>query len=100
MHVSRIIHHARQLLTVTAPRGGGPRRGAQMAEIGLIEDGALALKGEAIVAVGATAQIMADHTADELLDASGCIVLPGFVDPHTHVAVSYTHLTLPTSDLV
>ena len=46
MHVTRIIHHARQLLTLAAPPGGGPRRGAQMAEIGLIEDGALALKGE------------------------------------------------------
>jgi len=85
MHVTRIIHHARQLLTLAAPPGGGPRRGAQMADIGLIEDGALALKGEVIVAVGATAQIMADYTADELLDASNCIVLPGFVDPHTHV---------------
>lgn len=85
MHVSRIIHHAHQLLTVAAPPGGGPRRGAQMADIGLIENGALALKGEVIVAVGTSAQIMASYTADELIDARSCIVLPGFVDPHTHV---------------
>lgn len=85
MHVSRIIHSARQLLTVAAPPGGGPRRGAAMADIGLIEDGALALHGEIIAAVGSSAQIMADFSADDLIDASGCVVLPGFVDPHTHV---------------
>ncbi len=85
MHVSLIIHHARQLLTVAAPPGGGPRRGAQMADIGLIENGALAIQGEMIAAVGVTAQIMADYSADEMVDASDCVVLPGFVDPHTHV---------------
>ena len=74
MHVSRIIHHAHQLLTVAAPPGGGPRRGAQMADIGLIENGALALKGEVIVAVGTSARTPALRPAHNA--SSACTSRP------------------------
>mgnify|MGYP003312292433 CR=1 FL=1 len=43
-----------------------------------------------------------EYTIDDTFNKK--VIFPGFIDPHTHFrmsgAVSYTHLTLPTSDLV
>ena len=41
----------------------------------------------------------AQADADQVIDVDGKIILPGVIDPHNH-PVSYTHLTLPTRDLV
>lgn len=81
MHVDLIVRHAAQLLTIA---GTGPRRGPALADVGLIADGAVAIQNETIVAVGTTADITAQYQAAASLDASGRVVLPGFVDPHTH----------------
>ncbi len=83
MNVDLLIHSATQLITCAAP--DGPKRGAAMRDIGLIEDGAVAIAGERIVAVGQTAEVRARHTAARTMDATGKVVCPGFVDPHTHV---------------
>jgi imidazolonepropionase len=80
--VDLLIHSARQL--VTCAGANGPKRGAAMRELGAITDGALAISGEEIVAVGPTQELRAVYSAREELDASGCAVCPGFVDPHTH----------------
>ncbi len=50
----------------------------------VIEDGAVAITGDRIVAVGSTADIMAAHTAPKVIDASRKIVMPGFIDVHAH----------------
>ncbi|MCA3585684.1 MAG: amidohydrolase family protein [Methylocystis sp.] len=50
----------------------------------VIEDGAVAITGDRIVAVGATAQITAKHSAPKVIDASRKIVMPGFIDAHAH----------------
>ena len=69
-------------------RGGdrGPRRWTQLCELAIIEDGAVLIAGEKIAAVGTTDEI-AKHElarkADEI-NCSGKVVLPGFVDSHTH----------------
>ena len=76
-----IIHSASQLLTLQ----GGPQRGSRLGQLGIIEDGALVIRDEKIVAVGKTAEIRAAYPGDPTLDASGCVVMPGFVDPHTHL---------------
>lgn len=76
-----IIHSASQLLTLQ----GGPQRGDRLGQLGIIEDGALVIRDEKIVAVGKTAEIRAAYPHDPTLDASGCVVMPGFVDPHTHL---------------
>ncbi len=55
-----------------------------MADPGLILDGAVAVQGETIVAVGPTAEIQARYRAPIVLEAEGKVVLPGFVDAHTH----------------
>ena len=76
-----LVHSAGQLLTLA----GGPQRGARLGELGLIENGALAIRAGRIVAVGATPDLRARYRAAASLDAAGRAVLPGFVDPHTHV---------------
>jgi imidazolonepropionase len=76
-----IIHSASQLLTLQ----GGPQRGGDLGKLGIIEDGAIVIRDEKIVAVGKTAEIRAAYPNDPTLDAGGCVVMPGFVDPHTHL---------------
>jgi imidazolonepropionase len=76
-----LIHSASQLLTLS----GGPQRGSDLGRLGLIEDGAVLVREEKIIAVGRTRELMSAYPQEQLLDCSGCVVLPGFVDPHTHV---------------
>lgn len=76
-----LIHSAAQLLTLA----GGPQRGNDLGRLGIIENGAVLLRGESIAEVGTTSQLRGAHPGEPELDASGCVVLPGLVDPHTHV---------------
>jgi len=79
-----VVHSAAQLVSIASP--GGPRRGNAMGELGLVSDGAVAIKGDRILLVGDTSEVLAQADKDtKLLDASGKVVMPGFVDPHTHV---------------
>jgi imidazolonepropionase len=81
MNAELLIHSAAQLLTLAGPH---PRRGAAMSDLGLIEDGAVAICDGRIVAAGPTAEVRAEFTATEEINAAGKVVMPGFVDPHTH----------------
>lgn len=83
MKVDLFIHSAAQLVTCASP--DGPKRGAAMLDVGLIQDGAVAAHQGQIVAVGGTKEIQERYTAEKTVDASGKVVCPGFVDPHTHV---------------
>lgn len=76
-----LIHSASQLLTLT----GGPQRGRDLGRLGILEDGAVLVRGEQIVQVGPSAELRAAFPHEPALDASGCVVMPGLVDPHTHV---------------
>jgi imidazolonepropionase len=94
--VDLVVHSARQLLTL-GPFGGvedssaasvvpsRPRRGEAMNELGLIEDGAVAVSRGLITLVGTTEEMLAQTEAEEMIDASNRVVMPGFVDPHTHL---------------
>ena len=68
-------------------RGRGPRRGNSLANLDLIEDGALLVRDGAIAAVGTRAEIekLPEAQAAEKLDLGGRVALPGFVDSHTHL---------------
>ncbi|MEO8287455.1 MAG: imidazolonepropionase [Chloroflexota bacterium] len=83
---THIIHSAAELVTC-AGDGGGPRKGAAQADAGIIPYGAVALRGERILAVGPTEDIIPKYRNDDtrLLDASGKTVTPGLVDAHTHL---------------
>ena len=81
--IDLLIHNASQLITCAG--GHGPRRGAAMRELGVIAGGAVAVRGERIVAVGPEAELRTRYSASDELDARGAAVVPGLVDPHTHV---------------
>jgi imidazolonepropionase len=82
--VDLIVHNAGQLITCAAA-GGKPKRLAEMRDVGLLEDGALAAKNEKIVAVGQSSELLRDFVAEKTIDAGGKVVCPAFVDPHTHI---------------
>jgi 5-methylthioadenosine/S-adenosylhomocysteine deaminase len=52
------------------------------------EDGAVAVNGDTIVAVGRRSDIEARYTASQTIDAKGKLVLPGFINGHTHVPMT------------
>jgi imidazolonepropionase len=84
LSITTLITGASQVLTL---RGGGPRRGRALANLGIIKSGAVLIVDGLIVAVGPRAQVEAHPLVRgaERLDASGRVVLPGFVDSHTHL---------------
>lgn len=76
-----------QLLTLRAPgRSAGPRRGAELNDVGLVKDAAVLCAGGKIVAAGAQREILkqAKRKQAREVDCRGGVVLPGFVDSHTH----------------
>ena len=76
-----LIHSASQLLTLA----GGPQRGHALGRLGILENGAVLVRAATILAVGPTPELLRAYPGEARLDAGGCAVLPGFVDPHTHV---------------
>jgi imidazolonepropionase len=85
-----LLHSITQLVTMHLPAYFGPRRGKALAEIGLIEDGAVLISGGKIASVGTTRDMHRDqwikqHGKDVVeVDCRGKVVIPGFVDSHTH----------------
>jgi imidazolonepropionase len=82
------IKHISQLATLASDING-PRSKEAMSELGLIEDGSLWLEDGKVLAVGTTIELekqyaLKAHEA-EIIDATGHLVTPGLVDPHTHV---------------
>lgn len=82
--VDMLIVNANELVTL---KGGSekPRTGTQIQNLGIIRKGGLAVKDGRIVAVGKTPEIRKSFSAENVINASGKIVMPGFVDPHTHL---------------
>src|SRR5580765_2701416 len=80
------IIHAAELLTLRGTTA--PRRGAALKELSIIKDGAISIRDGDVHWVGPTDQIP-DKSAPEF-DASGKIVLPGFIDSHTHAVFART----------
>ena len=76
-----LIHSASQLLTMA----GSPQRGSALGQLGLIEDGAVLVHGRTIADVGPSDKLRAAYPSEPEIDASGCVVMPGFIDPHTHL---------------
>jgi imidazolonepropionase len=76
-----LIHSAAQLLTLAGP----PQRGNRLGSLGVIEDGAVWVQDGVVQAVGKSDELRAAYQDKLEIDASGRVVMPGFVDPHTHV---------------
>lgn len=79
-----LITGASQLLTL---RGSAPRRGSALSDLGIVKDGALLIRDDRILAVGPRKKVEAhkDAAQAEKIDVGGRVVLPGFVDSHTHL---------------
>jgi imidazolonepropionase len=77
---------------VTCASGGRPKRFAEMQNVGLIENGAVAVAGGKIAAVGKTDEITRDYESENVVNANGKIVSPAFVECHTHIVFAGNRL--------
>jgi imidazolonepropionase len=80
-----VVEHAAHLLC--AGSGKGPKIGSEMRELDSVEDGAVAVTGGTIIDVGTTDEVRkrtALAAGAIVIDASGRVVSPGLIDPHTH----------------
>ncbi len=76
-----LIHSSSQVLTLA----GGPQRGDRLGDLGLIPDGAVLFRGADILDVGPSEKLLKMYPEEDKINARGRVVMPGFVDPHTHV---------------
>lgn len=80
--VDLLIENANEIVTLKGKNH--PRIQSEMNELGVIKKGSIAIKDDKILDVGSNLQ----YKAKNKIDAKGKIVLPGFVDSHTHVIFS------------
>jgi imidazolonepropionase len=79
-----LITGASQLLTL---RGRAPRRGKNLSDLGIVKNGGVLIRDGVIAAVGGLGEIesLPEARSAEKLNVGGRVVLPGFVDSHTHL---------------
>jgi len=76
-----LIHSASQVLTLA----GGPQRADRLGDLGLIQNGAVLFRDGRILETGPSEELLRRYPDEEKQDVAGRVVMPGFVDPHTHV---------------
>ncbi len=87
---SLAILHASQLVTLAGPKR--PRVGREMSEVAIVPDGGMLIRDGRIELVGSSNQIENKGADAEVIDARGKVVLPGFVDAHTHLVFAGNRL--------
>jgi imidazolonepropionase len=79
-----LVTNCSQLVTLAGP--ARPRVGAELRNLAIIPDGAMLIRGDRILAVGPRREIESQGaSATRTVDAAGSVVMPGFVDAHTHL---------------
>ncbi|MFX1363392.1 MAG: imidazolonepropionase [Promethearchaeota archaeon] len=82
-----VIFNVNELVTMNT-RYGAPRIGNSMSKLATINDGALAIKADRIIFIGTTEELMSKYEFGKIptkIDATNKLVIPGFIDPHTHI---------------
>lgn len=82
-----VIFNANELITMNTTYGA-PRTGKNMSELSIINNGAIGVKEDRIMYVGTTEELISKFSLNEIktkIDAKNKLVIPGFVDPHTHI---------------
>ncbi len=91
MPESLAIINCKQLVTLAGPKR--PRVGPELSDLGIIADGALLVRDGRIECAGNRDVVERLISADcEVVDAGGRVVLPGFVDAHTHPVFAGTRV--------
>ena len=80
---SLALLHAAELVTLAGPQR--PRIGNELSELGIIRGGGLLIRDGKIDIVGPSDEIEKKAGDAEIIDLGGRLVLPGFVDAHTHL---------------
>jgi len=85
MSGSLLVRGARQLVTLRGIEG--PRRGYGLQDLGVIRDGAVLIVDGRVTEIGVSRRVenLAQAHRSEEIDATGRVVMPGFVDAHTHL---------------
>ncbi len=82
--IDLLVHNIGQLCTIPA-HDGGPQRGYDLGDLGLMANAAVAVHDGVILAIGEDNALRRTYASTVTLDARGQLVTPGLVDPHTHV---------------
>ncbi len=80
---SLAVLHASQLVTLIGPKR--PRLGTEMSDLRIIRDGGMFIRNGNVESVGTSDEVEKDIRDAEGVDAGGRVVMPGFVDAHTHL---------------
>ena len=87
---SLALLHASQLVTLAGPKRA--RVGKELSELGIIRDGGILIRDDKIDIVGPSDEIERKSKDAEIVDLGGRVVLPGFVDAHTHLVFGGSRL--------
>jgi imidazolonepropionase len=87
---SLALLHASQLVMLAGPKR--PRVGAEMSKLAVIPDGGMLIREGKIEIVGSSEEVAKNARDVEIIDAGGRVVLPGFVDAHTHLVFAGNRL--------
>jgi imidazolonepropionase len=84
------VLHASQLVTLAGPKR--PRVGGEMSELAIVRNGGMLIRDGKIDSVGPSNDIRKKSRGAEIVDAGGRVILPGFVDAHTHLVFAGNRL--------
>ena len=87
---SLAVLHASQLITLSGPRR--PRVGTELSVLGIIRNGGMLIRDGKIERVGPSDEIEKNVGDADVVDAGGRVVMPGFVDAHTHLVFAGNRL--------
>ncbi|HEC81558.1 MAG TPA: imidazolonepropionase, partial [Thermoplasmatales archaeon] len=81
-NVDVLIKNASEIVTLQGSKT--PRKREEMNELAIVKNGSIAIKDGRIIDIGK----LKGYNAKKVIDASGKTIIPGFVDPHTHLVFS------------